>query len=609
DLAAQGWAAPIMADSGNGGHLLYRVDLASDKESQALITRVFQALAQRFTDATVKLDTDVSNAARIWKVYGTLACKGDATAERPHRYARLLEVPAEIKVLARDQLEAAAGQVREIIPLRSSNHQTKGKVFDLAGFLARHGLEVRSQGPWQDGTCYELSVCPFNAEHQGTAHVEQFASGALSAGCHHESCKWEWRDLKEHFEPQPEAPWLSEDAIALAFTTALADDLKYTASMGLWHRWIGTHYQPDKNLQAFTEARNICRTAAKTATEPDKARKLASSATVSSVERLARYDRRHAVAEDEWDADSWLLNTPGGTVDLRTGTMQTHRRRDHITKITLVNPGGDCPLWLRFLDRVTAGNVDLQNYLQRMTGYCLTGSTREQALFFFYGLGANGKGVFLNTVTSLLQPYTGIAPTDLFLASRNSGERHPCDVAALLGKRLVTAQEIESGARWDTEKLKSLTGSERLTARHMRQDFFEFNPQFKLILVGNHRPGLRSVDPAIRRRFNLVPFTVTIPEAERDQNLCEKLKAEWGGILAWAIEGCLQWQRKGLNAPQKVREATGDYFGAEDALGRWIDECCNLGIKQQASSNALFTNWREWAEKAGEYVGSQKNFG
>ena len=181
-------------------------------------------------------------------------------------------------------------------------------------------------------------------------------------------------------------------------------------------------------------------------------------------------------------------------------------------------------------------------------------------------------------------------------------------MAALRGVRLVTAQEVEKHCRWAETKLKALTGGDRLTARFMHQNYFTYTPQFKLVLVGNHRPALRSVDEAIRRRFNLVPFTVTIPAAERDPNLCEKLKAEWPGILAWAIEGCLAWQREGLNPPAVVRAATADYFGGEDALGRWIDERCNLGTAEKTSSNALFTSWREWAEKTGEYVGSQKTF-
>jgi putative DNA primase/helicase len=513
-------------------------------------------------------------------------------------------------VITQQQLESVAALVRETIPLRPSTHRTNGKVFDLPAFFAGHKIETEVSEPWKDGQKYILPQCPLNPEHTRTAFVIQHANGGLSAGCLHDSCreKLDWHKFRAIYEPQPEAPAFSEAAIALEFTRALSDDLKYTASMARWHGWTGTRYQSDESLRTLTAARDTCLTVAKTVAEPDRARKIAASATVSSVERLARYDRRHAVGVDEWDADPWLLNTPGGTVDLRTGVMQPHRRRDYITKITPVSPGGDCPLWLRFLDRVTAGNVELQTYLQRMAGYCLTGSTREHALFFLYGLGANGKGVFLNTLTGLLEPYTAAAPMEMFLASHNSGERHPCDMAALRGARLVTAQEVEKGCRWAENKLKAITGGDRITARFMHQNFFEFNPQFKLLLVGNHRPALRSVDEAIRRRFNLVPFTVTIPAGERDPDLCEKLKAEWGGVLAWAVQGCLAWQREGLNAPAVVRAATADYFGGEDALGRWIDECCNLGATEKASSNALFTSWREWAEKTGEYVGSQKNF-
>ena len=511
-------------------------------------------------------------------------------------------------MITQQQLEFVASLARETIPLRPSTPRTNGKVFDLSAFFAEHKLEVRSQRPWQDGTIYELSICPFNPEHRDTAHAEQFASGAVSAGCHHESCKWNWDDLRARFEPKPDAPAFSEAAIALEFTRALSHDLKYTASMGRWHGWTGTHYQPDESLRTFTEARDTCLTVAKTVTEPDRARKLASSATVASVERLARYDRRHAVTADEWDADPWMLNTPGGTIDLRTGMMQPHRRRDYITKITTVSPGGDCPLWLRFLDRVTAGDAGLRTYVQRMTGYCLTGYTLEQSPFFPYGLGTSAKGVCLHTSPRVPEPYTGTAPMEMFLASHNSSERHPCDMAALRGARLVTAQEVEKGCRWSENKLKALVGGDRIAARFMHQNYFTYTPQFKLVLVGNHRPALRSVDEAIRRRFNLVPFTITIPAGERDPDLCEKLKAQWPGILAWAIEGCLAWQREGLNPPAVVRAATADYFGGEDALGRWIDERCNLGATEKASSNALFTSWREWAEKAGEYVGSQKNF-
>jgi putative DNA primase/helicase len=325
---------------------------------------------------------------------------------------------------------------------------------------------------------------------------------------------------------------------------------------------------------------------------------------------LARADARLAVSADCWDCDPWLLNCPGGTVDLRTGEMRAHRRDDLITKLCPVSPGdGGCPLWETFLARATDGKSELQSYLQRMAGYCATGSTREQSLFFLYGTGGNGKGVFINTITAVLEPYCAVAPIEMLLDSRNSADRHPTDLAGLRGKRLVTAVEVGKGRRWQEEKLKNLTGGDRVTARFMRGDFFEFAPVFKLLIAANHRPSLRSVDEAIRRRLHLVPFVVTIPESERDHDLGEKLKAEWPGILRWIIEGCLAWQREGLNPPAVARRATAEYFGEEDTVGRWIEEHCILGIQHDASGKALFADWKLWAEAAGEYAGSQKGFG
>ena len=199
-------------------------------------------------------------------------------------------------------------------------------------------------------------------------------------------------------------------------------------------------------------------------------------------------------------------------------------------------------MFLRFLAEVTAGDCELQSFLQRLFGYSLTGSVREHALAFFYGLGANGKSVLLSTASGLLGDYHTTAPIETFTAS--GSDRHPTEIAGLRGARLVTAIETEEGRRWAESRIKALTGGDKIPARFMRQDFFEFTPQFKLVIAGNHKPGLRSVDEAIRRRFNLVPFTVTIPTEKRDKELSEKLKPEWSGILQWMIDGCLAWQKK-----------------------------------------------------------------
>ena len=325
------------------------------------------------------------------------------------------------------------------------------------------------------------------------------------------------------------------------------------------------------------------------------------------MERLARADRRIAATIDQWDADPWLMNTPDGIVDLKTGSVRPHRAEDFITKITAVGPGGACERFLAFLDRIAGGDHELVAYLARVFGYGLTGLTREHALFFGYGTGANGKSVLLSTIAGILGEYHRTAPVETFTAS--NGERHPTDLAGLRGAQLVTATETEEGRRWAEARIKQLTGGDTVSARFMRQDFFEYRPAFKLFIAGNHRPSLRSVDEAIRRRFHPIPFAVTIPAEERDGELTEKLKAEWPGILAWLIDGCLEWHTEGLRPPQAVLEATDAYLTAEDSITSWLDERCERKSGAWASLASLFGSWAPWAIAAGEPTGTQKRFG
>lgn len=364
----------------------------------------------------------------------------------------------------------------------------------------------------------------------------------------------------------------------------------------------------DDTLHAFDLARHICREAAGECEKPRLAASIASAKTVAAVERLAKSDRRLAAHSEQWDVDSWLLNTPSGVVDLRTSAIRAQRPEDYITKITGTAPDATCPIpiWLNFLNRTAGGDAELIAFLKRMVGYSITGSTREHALFFLYGTGANGKSTFVNAVTGSAGDYHRAAQIETFTAS--SAERHPTDLAGLRGARLVTAVETEEGRRWAESKIKALTGGDRIAARFMRQDFFEFTPTFKLIIAGNHKPGLRSVDEAIRRRFHLVPFTVTIPPAERDETLSDRLRAEWPGILAWMIQGCLEWQATGLAPPAAVREATAAYLEAEDALAAWIEAAGQTDADAWESTTTLYRSWKSWADRAGEYAGSLKKF-
>jgi len=401
-------------------------------------------------------------------------------------------------------------------------------------------------------------------------------------------------------------PPFSDDALAADFTVRHGDELRYVAKWGTWLIWDGTRWRFEQTLKAFDLARIVARDAAIACTDTTDKVRIASARTVGAIERLARAARQHAATVDIWDNDQWLLNTTGGVVDLRSGKILPHDSARRMTKITAVAPRRGCRRWRKFLNEITGRDRELQAFLQRLAGYALTGSIREHALFFFHGTGGNGKGVFLNTLTAILGDYATMAPMETFIATH--GERHPTDLAGLRGARLVTAQETERGRHWAEAKIKALTGGDPITARFMRQDFFTYTPAFKLVIAGNHKPRLTGVDEAIRRRFHLVPFMVTIPKRRRDDQLAYKLRDEWPGVLAWMIEGCLAWQHEGLNPPAAVRDATDAYLGEEDSFAQWIEECCTIGNGCWGVGADLWSSWKEWAAANNERPGTRKAF-
>jgi putative DNA primase/helicase len=319
------------------------------------------------------------------------------------------------------------------------------------------------------------------------------------------------------------------------------------------------------------------------------------AAFAAGVERLAQAGEAFAVTHEVWDGDAWLLGTPDGVIDLRTGKTREARPEDYITRLTAVAPasGEDCPLWLKFLEEATGNDQGMIGFLQRWFGYCLTGITREHALVFIHGDGGNGKGVVMNTIFGILGDHAVNAAMETFTVTR--GDKHSTDLAMLDGARMVMASEVEEGQTWAEARIKAVTGGDPITARFMRQDNFTFVPRFKLTISGNHKPALRGVDNSTRRRFNIVPFTRR--PAVPDPELPEKLKAEWAGILRWMVNGCLEWQRSGLGAPASVAAATDDYFESQDFFGRWIEDRCNLGWGLKSTPAALLRSFEDWCRE------------
>jgi putative DNA primase/helicase len=401
---------------------------------------------------------------------------------------------------------------------------------------------------------------------------------------------------------------VTEDSAAMQFVESHSDDLRFCHSSGAWYCWNGFIWKKDQTGIAFQWARELAR---KLSENQDERKRYITNKTsfAGGVERFAKVDPKIAVTIDYWDRNPLMLGTLAGTIDLRTGRLQGSVREHGITKSTLVAPAdhADCPRWLAFLNETAGGDAELIRFLQQWCGYCLTGLTREHALVFVHGPGGNGKSVFLNVVTGILQDYAVTAAMDTFTVSLS--DKHPTDLAMLRGARLVTASETEEGRSWAENRIKQITGGDRISARFMRQDFFEYVPQFKLMIIGNHQPVLHNVDEAARRRINIVPF-IRKPVTP-DKELEQKLMTESAGILRWMIDGCIDWQTNGLIRPASVSAATETYFAEQDLMGQWLEDFCDVRIgdrKVWDTSANLFESWSEYAVKAGEPAGSSKSF-
>lgn len=420
-------------------------------------------------------------------------------------------------------------------------------------------------------------------------------------------------DIEDDPSPPPpeeeEAPLpaqFSEDNLARHWVLRHGKYWRYVAQWGSWYEWQDDHWHQEKTSKAFELARNITREALlwDGITKPERLR-VNSAKTAGAMLQFVRSDRTIAAVIEQWDANKNLLGVPGGVLDLTTCKMINADPKYFITKRTSVAPiKGEPERWIKFLHEVTNDNQDVMAYLQRFSGYCLTGETSEHALAFLYGTGANGKTTFVQTLLGILGEYAITAPIETF--SESKSERHPTELARLRGARLVATEETSSGSRWNESRIKTLTGGNRISAHYMRQDDFEYQPEFKLLIAGNHKPQMRSVDEAMKRRMHIVPFTVTIPEADRDPHLQDSLRREWPQILNWMLQGCAAWRDYRLAPPETVRDATELYLQSNDVLAAWLDECCDR--EGESDGKTLYQNFATWCDQQGETVWSRRGW-
>lgn len=416
----------------------------------------------------------------------------------------------------------------------------------------------------------------------------------------------------------PDALPYSDYTNALAMVRDHGQNIRFCYPWGKWLRWTRTHWQTENDGAVMRDAKLTIKRLARSAADLDDEQasallkhvkaSLATSKLKAMIES-AQSEPGIPVQPEDLDADGWLLNCTNRTLNLKTGKLQDHNRADLLTRFinTPYDPEASCSEWKAFLWRIMDHNQALITFLQRAIGYSLTGETSEQCLFILWGSGANGKSTFVNTLLTLLGPYAMKATAELLMVTRN--DRHPTERADLFGQRFVAAIETEEGGRLNEVFVKEATGGDPIRARRMREDFWQFNPTHKVFLATNHKPVIRGTDHAIWRRIKLVPFTVTIPDADQDKQLPSKLHAELPGILAWAVRGCLDWQQKGLGEPAEVTNATAGYRQEMDVFeGFLADECFRLPHVQVKASD-LYDAYTRWCQTNDVEALSKRTFG
>jgi len=415
---------------------------------------------------------------------------------------------------------------------------------------------------------------------------------------------------------------LAHDALALGMGRAVFDEnARFVAQWGKWLLWDGLRWVMDDRRAHMTLTRDYLRGRAEEVVawaeeaaageEDDKAaeklrawakkesRALRSATTIAAVAQLAQSNPGSVASGEDFDTRLMLVGTPEGVLDLEVGELRAAERSDMITRMTGWAPQAGAPVrWLRFLDEVFEGDQEVISFMQRAAGYALTGRVDEHKMLFLYGGGRNGKGVFLNVLTALWGDYVEKAPAESFLTSTTT--QHPTNIAKMKGARLVVGAELPKGKVWDEGVIKDLTGGDTMTARFMRQDYFDFVPQLTLMIAGNNQPSFRGVDEAIRSRVVMVPFTVTIPAERRDTGLKDRLLAEEGGqIMQWVVEGALEWQRRGLDVPEVIRAASQAYFDGEDIIGQFMGDTMVADAAGFETTTDLYERFKSWCDGHG----------
>ena len=370
---------------------------------------------------------------------------------------------------------------------------------------------------------------------------------------------------------------------AQLFRDMFSQEVCWAKNLGGWYIYNGKYWQPDDNNKIrqyqIKVYEKLMEQMAEFQGDNDAldlfAKHVKNSGSAGRMDAMLTCAHAYmGISNDQFDADPNLFNCNNGTINLLDQAFQKFCPKDYITKISPVDfrPGSACPVWEKFIDDVFLGNRETINFIQRAIGYSMTTSVQEHCMFIFYGLGRNGKTTFINTISKIFGMYSLGCPASSLTKKQNQGV--PNDIARLKGARMVTSSENNQNVVLDESVVKQLTGDDRITARFLNKEFFDYQPTFKIFLATNHKPDIRGTDEGIWRRIRMIPFDLNLTSNQEDQKLTEKLNAELPGILLWCIEGFKRWRESGLQTPQKILDATKNYRDEEDDIGQFIEDHC-----------------------------------
>lgn len=634
-----------MIDSGGGFHCYWLLD-----KPFLLTTDADRERARDLQNRWVGLvggDPDAKDLARVLRVPGTVNHKpeyapnfpmakigsmdlkrlydlGELEALLPPKEKRSARPPTSKNFSIVDDISAAAHNLKRLAARRCDEYHLWIEVGMALSELGDVGLAMwrdwsQQSGKYRDGNCEQRwktfepgsGITLASLAHWGREDDPQPRTRTVTAAKRSE--------VPGEPEQTPEPFFLTDMGNGERLVARHGKDLRYCHLWGHWLAWDGRRWAEDDTKTVTRLAKETVRamyTEAAQIPDDDQRATLARHAIKSqaayrlrAMMTLAESELPVVARPADFDQDSWLFNVQNGTVDLRTGKLLPHQRENMITSLAPVtyDPDATCPRWDAFLERIMAGNQELIGFLQRAVGYGLTGETSERCLFIEHGTGDNGKTVFLETLAAFTGEYCQETPVATLMLRRN--DTIPNDLAALKSARIVTAAESEEGQRLAESQVKHMTGGDRISARFLHAEWFNFRPQFKIWLATNHKPKIRGTDNAIWRRIRLIPFKVTIPKDEQDKNLTQKLAEELPGILNWAIGGCLEWQRQGLNEPTAVEKATQGYRDEMDELADFIGGCCVVRPSAKVTTKELYEAYITWCKVNGEEAMSKRKLG